>query len=171
MAAFKNTPRGPSQGRVCHRIELPGPSSRRRRRRGEFSTPPPPPAPEPAPAPEPTPPVEAAPAVPQLDLSQLEDDLVARAIQRLRGKIAEAEGADPRRIEQLERRLAKLSSLLDERDRLLKTLMRRKGADEDPGVASIYSEVQGISDEDDQAEAKKAMMSSIFEANMALRKQ
>ena len=103
-----------------------------------------------------------------LDLARIEEDLVARAIARLRGKIAESQGGDPRRSSCSMRRLAKLSNLLDERDRLLKTLMRRKGVDDDPGVASIYSGIAGVEDDDEQAEAKKAMMSSIFEANLVL---
>jgi hypothetical protein len=40
----------------------------------------------------------------------------------------------------------------------------------DPGVASLYRTVQGLSYEDQMFEMKKAMMSSIFEANVALQK-
>ena len=41
----------------------------------------------------------------------------------------------------------------------------------DPGVASIFREVQGLSNSDEQGETKKAMMSAIFEANLNFQKR
>jgi hypothetical protein len=41
----------------------------------------------------------------------------------------------------------------------------------DPGVASIYTSVQGLSSNDVQHELKKELMSKIFQANLELRKQ
>jgi hypothetical protein len=39
----------------------------------------------------------------------------------------------------------------------------------DPGVASIYGSVQGLSAVDSAAEQKKELLQNIFEANLALR--
>ena len=39
----------------------------------------------------------------------------------------------------------------------------------DGGLASIYQDVQGLSADDDGFESKKAMLSNIFEANLAFR--
>jgi hypothetical protein len=41
----------------------------------------------------------------------------------------------------------------------------------DPGVASIFRTVQGLSAEDAQAETKKALMSEIFKQNKAFQKR
>jgi hypothetical protein len=41
----------------------------------------------------------------------------------------------------------------------------------DPGVASIFKTVQGLRADDPQAQAKKAMMSTIFEQNLAFQKK
>ena len=41
----------------------------------------------------------------------------------------------------------------------------------DPGLASVYGTVQGLSSGAAQAELKKELMSKIFEANVELRRQ
>jgi hypothetical protein len=70
-------------------------------------------------------------------------------------------------IEQLERRVNKLTSSLGRTEEELKRVAAMK--DIDVGVASIYRTVQGLSSADDQFEAKKEMLKNIFEANVALR--
>ncbi|MFT5155471.1 MAG: hypothetical protein ACI841_005486 [Planctomycetota bacterium] len=176
MSANRNTPRAQGQGRVVHRIVLPELTGRRRSSNAAASKPKvlpkvPPILPEPTPEPVPAP-IAAAPgpkvSLDSLDLGKLEEDLIAKAIARMRGQISESNGSDPRRIDNLERRLSKISGMLDERDKLIKTLMRRKGAEGDSGVSSIYSGIQGVDPGDGQADAKKAMMSSLFEANLSL---
>ncbi len=82
---------------------------------------------------------------------------------------ATAVPADDRRIELLERRLAKLAKLLEERDEQMRTRMAR--AQSGPGVASIYSEVQGLQGQSEEVERKRAMMSAIYEANRKLRER
>ncbi len=72
-----------------------------------------------------------------------------------------------RQIQNLERRVTKLTSSLDMTEAELKRVASMKNID--TGVSSIYRNVQGLSAEDDQAEAKGAMLADIFEANMALR--
>lgn len=73
-----------------------------------------------------------------------------------------------RQIDLLERRLAKMTRLLEERDQ--EVAMVRAGPAED-GVASVFREVQGIEGSGQEVERKKALMSRIFEANLDLRKQ
>jgi GGDEF domain-containing protein len=71
------------------------------------------------------------------------------------------------KIETLERRLRKLTDTLGQTEAELKRVAALKEVD--TGVASIYRTVQGLSGEDDNAEAKRAMLQDIFEANLALR--
>lgn len=72
-----------------------------------------------------------------------------------------------REVSTLERRIAKLSSLLGETEDALRRM--RAGEEIDPGVSSIYDSVQGLSSQDDSYEQKTVLMKSIFEANLALR--
>ena len=70
-------------------------------------------------------------------------------------------------IQNLERRVTKLTSSLTRTEGELKRLASMK--DIDVGVASLYRTVQGLSDGDDQLEAKRDMLKNIFDANLALR--
>ncbi len=70
-------------------------------------------------------------------------------------------------IQNLERRISKLTDSLGRTEAELKRVASMK--DVDMGVASLYRTVQGLSDEDDNAEAKHEMLKNIFEANLALR--
>ncbi|QDV07156.1 hypothetical protein Poly30_26750 [Planctomycetes bacterium Poly30] len=71
-----------------------------------------------------------------------------------------------KQIDVLERRLAKMARLLDQRD---VEIVARSRQEEDTGVASIYRGVQGVDGVGDEVKQKKALMSSIFEANLKLR--
>lgn len=92
-----------------------------------------------------------------------------------RAKAAQAPppGLDPAResafrkeIEQLERRLRKMNGLLEDREDQLRKLVSNGRVDS--GLASLYREVQGITDDSPMAETKRELMSSIFEANRKL---
>ncbi|MFT5289531.1 MAG: GGDEF domain-containing protein [Planctomycetota bacterium] len=72
-----------------------------------------------------------------------------------------------RQIQNLERRVTKLTSSLDMTEAELKRVASMKNID--TGVSSIYRNVQGLNAEDDQSEAKGAMLAELFQANMALR--
>ncbi|MEM9380492.1 MAG: hypothetical protein AAGB93_11135 [Planctomycetota bacterium] len=72
-----------------------------------------------------------------------------------------------REVERLQRRLAKLTKLLDERDDELLALAEQGGGED--GIASIYRKVQGIQGRGKDAKRKKEFMTRIFEANLALR--
>jgi len=82
---------------------------------------------------------------------------------------AASEPQDDRRIELLERRLAKLAKLLEERTEQMQVRLGR--AQGEPGVASIYSEVQGLQGHSEEVQRKRAMMSAIYEANRKLRER
>jgi len=71
-----------------------------------------------------------------------------------------------RHIQNLERRVTKLTQSLDLTEAELKRVAAMKNVD--TGVASIYRTVQGLSDDDDSYEQKSAMLADIFEANLAL---
>ena len=72
-------------------------------------------------------------------------------------------------IDQLERRVVKLTVSLGLTEAELKRVAQMKNID--LGVASIYRTVQGLSADDGGAETKKEMLKNIFEANMSLRAQ
>ncbi len=72
-------------------------------------------------------------------------------------------------IDQLERRVAKLTESLGLTEAELKRVAQMKNID--LGVASIYRTVQGLSADDGGAEVKRDMLKNIFEANLSLRAQ
>lgn len=69
-------------------------------------------------------------------------------------------------IENQERRVAKLVKSLEQTEKVLARVAAAKAID--PGVASIYGSVQGLSEVDGAAEKKKELLLHIFEANVAL---
>ncbi|MEZ6017377.1 MAG: hypothetical protein R3F49_19850 [Planctomycetota bacterium] len=73
------------------------------------------------------------------------------------------------RIELLERRLAKLSRVLDERTAQLQLRMERGAVDN--GVASTFTEVQGLRGDSEEVHRKRELMSAIFDANRKLRER
>lgn len=68
-----------------------------------------------------------------------------------------------------ERRIRKLTESLGRTEEEIKRLAKMKGVDN--GVASIYRAVQGLSGADESLEQKQEMMTSIFEANLALQEK
>lgn len=71
-------------------------------------------------------------------------------------------------IDNLRRRVAKLNSSLSATEEELRRVMALKNVD--PGVASIYRTVQGLSVDAADAKARLEMLTQIFQANVALRK-
>lgn len=78
------------------------------------------------------------------------------------------EEAYQREIDNLQRRVAKLSQSLGLTESEVNRLRRLKSVDD--GISSIYRDVQGLGDQDLQAVLKKELMEKIFEANLDLRK-
>ncbi len=70
------------------------------------------------------------------------------------------------REEVLERRLEKLKKELLEMEISLEKMANEKGID--PGLASIYQEVQGLNQVDQNYEKKKGLLQGIFEANLKI---
>lgn len=73
------------------------------------------------------------------------------------------------RIDVLERRILKLTTLLGLTEEELKRVAAMKGVD--LGLASIYRTVQGLSADAAERERKREMMREIFHANIELRKR
>jgi diguanylate cyclase (GGDEF)-like protein len=101
------------------------------------------------------------------------DEVTAIALELLQ-QTRHAAGAETskdaeHKIDLLERRVAKLSDLLGIAESELKRIAKMKNID--LGIASIYRTVQGLSEDDDNAERKKEMMADIFQANVALKQK
>lgn len=71
------------------------------------------------------------------------------------------------RVEQLERRIAKLRKHLSDTEENLARVAKAKGID--PGEASVYRSVQGLDESDPGASKKKEFLKEIFDQNLALR--
>ncbi len=103
--------------------------------------------------------------------SPLEREVITLAVGELRRERAHMErlrlDGHQQEIELLERRIGKLSDLLDQTESDLKQAVRL--AQIDPGVPSIYDSVQGLSGEDADNAMKSELLSAIFEANLQLR--
>lgn len=71
-------------------------------------------------------------------------------------------------IDNLERRITKLTTSLDVTEKELKRVASMKNVD--TGVASIYRSVQGLGDGED-SEQKRGMLQDLFDANVAFRQE
>ncbi|MBL8862686.1 MAG: hypothetical protein JNK02_11825 [Planctomycetes bacterium] len=107
------------------------------------------------------------------DIEALEVRVVELAVAELYEERKKAVAAQmrehARQVDMLERRIAKLTSVIGVTEEELRRVMELKMVD--PGVASIFKTVQGLRADDPQAQAKKAMMSTIFEQNLAFQKK
>ena len=137
---------------------------RDRRRRTDVAPAQPLPPPEPGPARQifalgnmPPPPAPAPVREPLPDLTPAERDELLQAKDR----------EHRQEVENLERRIAKLTSMLEKTEGDLRLMAGMKLGD--AGVASIYKSVQGLSEEETALELKRDLMQKIFEANMELK--
>lgn len=78
-----------------------------------------------------------------------------------------SEAAHQRQIDILERRISKLTQLLEQTEANLQRISAMK--DVDPGIASIYRNVQGLSSEEEALAFKRSLMREIFQANLDLK--
>ena len=103
---------------------------------------------------------------------ELEEGVLGLVLTRLaseRERITEARQKEyGGEIEKLERRIAKLTNSLGETEQQLSNALQDKSVE--PGISSIYREVQGLDHGDAQFEKKSELMESIFAANLALQK-
>lgn len=104
---------------------------------------------------------------------QIQKQVIAEALREMKGEllaqVSVDQGEHQRQIELLERRIAKLTQSLGMTEAELQRVLRAKSLD--PGIASIYKSVQGLSGGEVQMELKRALMEKIFEANVELRKK
>lgn len=98
-----------------------------------------------------------------------EREVLELAVSRMAEERNQLVADHERKYNMLERRLAKLAGALEMTEAELRATMARKNID--PGVASIYRTVQGLSAAEEDVELKKEMMSKIFEANLELQKR
>jgi GGDEF domain-containing protein len=107
------------------------------------------------------------------EIIELEKKIMALAAKELfeerRKAVAAQVAENKRQVDQLERRIAKLTSILGVTEEELSRVMAMKNID--AGVASIYRTVQGLSGTDEQAEAKRVMMGEIFRSNLAFQQR
>jgi len=106
------------------------------------------------------------------DDNQLRDrvmELVMELVGEEREAALEARrSARDNEIDVMRRRITKLTASLGQSELELARVASMKSVD--GGISSIYREVQGLDGGESQFERKKALMSDIFEANLALQK-
>ena len=109
----------------------------------------------------------------RIDVGGLQErlmELVLHSVGDERRQTEEAKQAlRDREVENLQRRISKLTQSLDQTEDRLRKVAAMKDIDE--GISSIYREVQGLSPEDNSFGKKKELMSAIFEANIRLQKK
>ncbi len=106
------------------------------------------------------------------ELRRLEEEVIRAAEEGLRllqHRDSATAPVNVRHADVLERRIQKLSELLDATEVELISLARRKGVD--PGIASIYRTVQGLRTEEADFARKREILTLIFEANLELKQK
>jgi len=97
-------------------------------------------------------------------------DLTLQNIETVRAQSSEQELTErDKQIDQLERRVRKLAGMLEMTEAELKRVAELK--DVDPGIASVYRSVQGLSGQERDFELRKQLMNEIFKANIELREK
>jgi hypothetical protein len=103
--------------------------------------------------------------------SPLESEVIRLAVGELRQERRRGRQAlldDHRReIDKLERRVRKLSTMLEDTEQELQHALTTDPGD--AGIASIYDAVQGLDGRDREFAKKSELMSAIFQANLELR--
>ncbi len=106
------------------------------------------------------------------NLAELRDQLLEHTLALLdterKAVMIAQEAARDREIDVLQRRIGKLNEALADSEQQLAhaaTAIRQ-----DPGLPSVFKQVQGLSADDVQAAKKKELMAVIFKANLALQK-
>lgn len=105
------------------------------------------------------------------DFGGREQEVLALAVQKMEAAHEELRREHAKQVQQLERRLKRVSRSLEETEDALRRGARPADAGEDSGIASIYRSVQGLSHVENDVVLKKELMSKIFEANLELQSQ
>lgn len=97
-------------------------------------------------------------------------ELVLQTVAKERRAAEEARSAlRDREVDNLQRRIEKLTHSLETTEHRLRQVAAMKNIDD--GISSIYREVQGLEDGSEQFGKKKELMSAIFAANLRLQKK
>ena len=104
------------------------------------------------------------------ELAQIRELVMSAALETVQQERSKALDEKLRKhdseVANYQRRISKLTESLSRTEAEIVRLAGIK--DIDTGVESIYRQVQGLSENDDNAESKKEMMMAIFEANLSL---
>jgi diguanylate cyclase (GGDEF)-like protein len=107
------------------------------------------------------------------DAAQLQQELIATVLRGVhewrRRDINRKQSENESELDTLRRRVAKLNDALTAAETELRRVMALKTID--PGVASIYRTVQGLSADAANAKARLDMLAKVFELNVELRQQ
>jgi hypothetical protein len=111
-------------------------------------------------------------AQPGVSLAQVQErvvELVAELVGSERRTAQEAHTAlHDREVDLLQRRINKMTETLDLTERRLREVAAMK--DIDPGISSLYRDVQGLAASETQYARKRELMAQIFQANLDLQK-
>lgn len=97
--------------------------------------------------------------------TDLARDMLDRVVKELEQRYRD--GASDERTDLLERRVAKLGSMLERTEENLRKVLASNGQD---GIASVYRDVQGLDASEVQVEQKRDLLKALFEANLRMRK-
>lgn len=106
---------------------------------------------------------------PSPELERLQREVLSLAAHELLEERTRAMAQQQQQIALLERRIEKLNAQMGVTAEQLEAALNHRTMD--AGVASIFRTVQGLSANDSNREAKKAMMASIFEQNLAFQRR
>lgn len=105
----------------------------------------------------------------ELDMDDLKREVELMALEFAHFDKKRSQSEYDRQLDVFERRIAKLNSSLKVSEETIEALARHKAGD--PGIASIYRTVQGLSADDTLHAVKHELLVKLFEANLALREQ
>ena len=97
----------------------------------------------------------------------LAQELLSKILDEVEGRFKTMGGSDDARHEMLERRVAKLGDMLSRTEAQLRSVLGSRGED---GVASVYHDVQGLDQSEENVKQKEELLASIFNANMRMKK-
>jgi len=102
-------------------------------------------------------------------LTELEREVAAlldRLLEGERGRLGGPAGGDASAVALMEKRILKLNKALADTEEQLRIVAEMKSGD--PGIASIYDSIQGLSSLESNLEKKKEMLEIIFKENLAI---
>lgn len=102
-------------------------------------------------------------------VDQLKDELEKQKTELRSERAMTPEEVQEREIDRLQRRITKLNGALSASENALRELAKAKSID--PGVASLYSDFQGLAQDDAKFREKREMIQVVFVNNLRLMKR